>query len=70
MNDFTREELIELAHCIDVACYSDTVDRVDIGVKIQYMIDNYCDHKNIVTGAYPRSKPPKKCDACGVLYYE
>ena len=27
-----------------------------------------CKHDEIVTEAYPRSNPPKKCEICGVLY--
>jgi hypothetical protein len=42
----------------------------DLIKKLQPMIENYCNHKNIETGAYSRSNPPKKCDACGVLCYE
>jgi hypothetical protein len=75
MNDFTIEEL----HLIDEAlhyakdspCWSfDRKLTEPLEAKIQSMIENYseCNHKEIVTGAYPRSNPPKKCDICRVLY--
>lgn len=74
MNDFTKEELADLKDYINYAVshsYGPTADKVDkIYNKIQSMIDNYCEHENIVTGAYPRSNPPKKCEACGVLHYD
>ncbi len=43
MNDFTKEELNLLIHYIGL-----TLDKagLDLAVKIQYLIDNYCDHKN------------------------
>jgi hypothetical protein len=30
--------------------------------------DDDCQHKEIVTGPYPRSNPPRKCTVCGELY--
>ncbi len=71
MNDFTKEELERILEGVswwldgDTAIYSESLIN-----KIQSMIDNYCEHKNIATGGYPRSNPPKKCESCGVLYYE
>lgn len=66
MNEFTRDELEEILYCVHFT-HGDADGLAD---KIQSKIDNYCDHKNIVTGAYPRSNPPKKCEVCEVLYYE
>lgn len=72
MNDFTKQDLIHL-HDLCHGCIHDDHPVEDwmlsLRVKIKSMIKNYCEHKNIVTGAYPRSNPPKKCDSCGVLYY-
>jgi len=66
MNNFTKDELEEIIMwtCHLVGCNPTLLN------KIQSMIDNYCNHTKIETGAYSRSFPPKKCDACGVLYYE
>jgi hypothetical protein len=71
MNDFTKEDL-EYMERIFIGLVKNNEDTLNINIvkKLQAMIDNYCNHKNIVTGAYPSSNPPKKCDACGVLYYE
>ena len=41
MNDFTKEELIELLFCRDTASCLDGNERFDLGQKIQSMIDNY-----------------------------
>ena len=78
VNEFTKEELlIILSWGIDRVeavgkSEFDWEGSASVYSKINSMIDNYCEcqHKNIVTGAYPRSNPPKKCDNCGVLYYE
>lgn len=42
MNDFTKEELIELS--LTLKWYD--FDNIDIIEKIQAMIDNYCEHTN------------------------
>ncbi len=65
MNDFTKEEL-QLIHDY----VKGNIKTYAIADKIQSMIDNYCKHEHIVTGAYPRSNPPKKCESCGALYYD
>lgn len=68
MNDFTKEELKKILwHVTTKASIEPGNELVP---KIQKMIDGYCKHDEIVTGAYPRSNPPKKCETCGVLYYE
>ena len=69
MNDFTKEQLEEILDGLDDYWRLQPENSI-IMDKIQSLIDNYCDHKKIETGAYSRSHPPKKCDACGVLYYE
>lgn len=74
MNDFTKEELESLISTIkSLRVYTEINNwDEDLEIKIQSMIDNYrdpnCNHKEIVTGAYPRSNPPEKCEICGVLY--
>ncbi len=77
MNDFTKEELNILMAAItiwvkEIALEGSTTSP-NLKSKIQFMIDYYkdsdiCQHKEIITGAYPRSDPPKKCEICGVLY--
>jgi hypothetical protein len=42
MNDFTKDELIQLSHLVS----SVPLDDVLLLYKIQSMIDNYCEHKN------------------------
>ncbi len=49
MNDFTKEELEELMHC--VYAYRDLCDEdVDdiLSNKLQSLIDNYCEHPSII----------------------
>lgn len=71
---YTKEELNDILACCEL--YYELAQRLpdeeeeSVIRKVQSLIDNYCEHKNIVTGAYPRSNPPIKCDSCGVLYYE
>ena len=74
MNDFTKEELKLMSYIMRCASKSPTHYGIDdyindesieassykIWEKIQSMIDNYCEHENIVSGAYSRSNPPKK----------
>lgn len=67
MNDFTKEELQDI---YDAVMDTEIPILGYLPSKIQSLIDDYCEHKNIVTGKYPRSNPPIKCDSCGVLYYE
>lgn len=46
MNDFTKEELEELMHC--VYAYRDLCDEDvedNLCDKLKFMIDNYCEHK-------------------------
>lgn len=71
MNDFTKTELKKIK--LGLLELSYVPPR--LLPKIQSMIDNYnapkqCEHLKILKGAYPRSNPPKKCETCGVLYYE
>ena len=72
MNDFTKEELEYLYGAIYERPNSVTPEMDEVRHKIQSLIDRYseCQHQKIVTGAYPRSNPPKKCKSCGAMYYE
>lgn len=46
MNDFTKEELIVLQQAFTGACKVFSNDEFDsaLEIKIQSMIDNYCEH--------------------------
>lgn len=67
MNDFTKEELKEIYGCLQESGWDN-----ELLEKVESLIDRYseCQHQKIVTGAYPRSNPPKKCKSCGAMYYE
>lgn len=69
MNDFTKEELEYIMHLCHICNSYHSSPSQNFKNKIQSMIDDYseCNHKEIITGAYPRSNPPKKCDACRAL---
>lgn len=45
MNDFTKEELEALADCYEQRMNSGYVIHLELLHKIQYMIDNYCEHE-------------------------
>ena len=62
MNDFTKEELIELKgwadYCVGSGmCYTETEPLYD---KIHSLIHNYCEHKNTRNG-----DPCQECEDCG-----
>lgn len=90
MNDFTKEELIQILNCM---LSSPNFVNFELLKKVKHMIGDIdwsfapltaggeggasgcvqggalrCKHAEIVTGAYSRSDPPKKCEICGVLY--
>lgn len=47
MNDFTKEELEQIACCVYAVCSSSMISEMNHGElyeKIQRMIDNYCEH--------------------------
>lgn len=61
MNDFTKEELCALR---DSRCYhmDDSYPSNDkLFMKLQSMIDNYCDHEKVV----PNYDCKTQCDKCG-----
>jgi len=68
MNNFTKEELESLYDCCEPGIYEDHPPlfwKVMLQEKIQYMIDNYCEHeeyKNLANVILCR-----KCDAVGVF---
>jgi hypothetical protein len=78
MNDFTKEELIWMRDNFRGFMQLGAIGLPNLPIivnKLNTMINNYCDtpkceHIEIVTGAYPRSNPPIKCDLCGALYRE
>jgi hypothetical protein len=73
VNDFTKEELELIGYCFENISQRKFMENKGIQplyLRIRSMIDNYCKHENIVTGKYPRSNPPVKCDSCGILHYE
>jgi len=45
MNDFTKEELIDLIYACNVADSHDMENRYVVINKLQSMIDNYCKHE-------------------------
>jgi hypothetical protein len=48
MNDFTKEELDSLLHCVDIYIDGDTLIKHhyrEISCKIQSLMDNYCEHE-------------------------
>lgn len=48
MNHFTKEELTALKQAFDGACKAFSNDKLDeaLEIKIQSMIDNYCEHEH------------------------
>lgn len=65
MNDFTKEELMQIC---DAILYSDLlklrIDRlIPIRNKIQSMIDNYCEHDSYID----IGKAPMICKKCGEI---
>lgn len=64
MNDFTKEELKEIMHC--VYAYRDLCDEdIEDALcdKILSMIDNYCDHKETC----PNYDTQTQCKNCGLI---
>ena len=50
MNEFTKEELITIEYCLDnfiQTIINDEIENkcIDVLIKIQSMIDNYCEHE-------------------------
>ncbi len=66
MNDFTKEELIDLNVIISVwhAKYIEDKEIGKLSEKIQTMIDNYCDHD----GEIGKDYPAEKCMKCNKMW--
>jgi hypothetical protein len=67
MNDFTKEELIELLDiCKAAYVYGEINPQTPSRVKqkIQTMINNYCEHG----GKIGKDYPAEKCMQCGVMW--
>ena len=68
MNDFTKEELEDIYNCIDVYCWGSPVSKAVHELlmnKIQYMIDDYCDHE---PEEWSKQLTFQKCKKCKVVY--
>ena len=69
MNDFTKEELINLLNCCKAAYISGEINPQTpslLKVRIQSMIDNYCAHED--DGICYYNMPQCKCKKCGEFY--
>lgn len=71
MNDFTKEELIEIKEYCNweppAPGHSDF--RQNIWRKLEALIDNYCEHLNDPRfNAMPCADSPKLCSICGGFY--
>ena len=67
MNDFTREELIEILDYCDAwkpPGLGMSNFRMNTWTKIQSMIDNYCEHD----GEIGKDYPAEKCMKCGAYW--
>lgn len=67
MNDFTKEELEQLLDC----CYGGMHDdhpvedyKLRLQVKIQSMIDNYCEHEDTCRNC----ECTTECNKCGRIW--
>lgn len=63
MNEFTKDELLYL--CIKLKCDYITMEVKDpfhraLQDKLQFLIDNYCEHKMIKSASVP------ECVKCGI----
>lgn len=64
MNDFTKDELEEIIGSLE---YSDVCISESIFLKIQSLIDNYCEHEG-KPAYFDSPVPTMKCDKCGEFY--
>lgn len=73
MNNFTKDELKDIKHGIDWIfehqAYKDKAPILELGHKIQSMIDDYCEHEKIFhLITIENKKDPViyiRCDNCG-----
>lgn len=62
MNDFTKDELMELKYWLEHADDSvDAIDHYNLMNKLQSMINNYCEHES---GYIDYDYNPIRCNAC------
>lgn len=69
MNDFTRDEQHILFKCIRLSeiDYGECPDLDNVKIKLQSMIDSYCEHED--DGMIYTSNPPQnKCKKCREFY--
>lgn len=74
MNDFTKEELRILSEYLDypieeiAGCES---NRLQLSLKIQSKIDNYCEHQDRVSSSDDEGHMVVQCGRCDrVLWHE
>lgn len=74
MNDFTKEELMELKRGVDALFeqrdFNEKAETLLLGWKVQSLIDNYCEHEFVATVGRPVPTPGWheaviKCAHCG-----
>ena len=66
-NDFTKEELeILLNHMARGANWKNELSKIDndLMIKLESMIDNYCEHDAEIGKDYPA----EKCMKCGAMW--
>jgi hypothetical protein len=64
MNDFTKEELEKIFYYVDITSHIQDDDEQILLNKIQFLIDNYCDH--VWTDGSGNNLFCSKCHAPGV----
>ncbi len=62
MNEFTKEELMQLRHLVS----SVPIDDVLLLRKIQSIIEHYCDHQSLVS--FHEQFRWQQCSKCGEVY--
>lgn len=68
MNDFTKEELFEMLGLASNA-YGIKGRTMPIIIKLQSMIDNYCDHKERIGSSDDNGHMLVQCDKCDVVLW-
>ena len=65
MNDFTKEELIEIKRCVKYMCEEGITPysclTLEINKKLQSIINNYCDHESAYIDYDHQALRCKKC---------
>lgn len=71
MTDFTKDELKNLIRSVEYEKdnHSWRERNVDLIIKLQYLIDNYCEHENDARfNALPVRQSVKWCKKCERFY--